>query len=97
MKESTQNKKKQSKMKYNSSSEDSVSSNNSFILKKTKMKRGMNMRERMQQKSDIKFHKMIFKLMTYNQKKIIESKVFKLGVEVITSKSLSEDIPYTSE
>lgn len=55
------------------------------------------MQERSLQKSDIKFHKMMFKLMTYNQKKIIESEVFKQGVEVITSKSLSEDIPYTSE
>ena len=55
------------------------------------------MQERLQQKSDIKFHKMIYRLMTYKLNKIIESKVFKQGVEVITNKSLSDDIPYTSE
>ena len=66
MRDSSQYKKKQGKKKYNTSSEDSLSSNNSFILKKTKMKTGMNMQERSLQKSDIKFHKMMFKLMTYN-------------------------------
>jgi len=57
----------------------------------------MNMEERTQQKSDVKFHKMIYRLMNYKLNKIIDSKVFRHGVDQITSKSLADDIPCTSE